>query len=183
MTVRAISKITSYALPDSHTSASCCVAGITNPSMPSDFLVEALYAGRGVVRNHLAPELRPKADDEVHSSGGGPWFTDRGDGRGELLRISSRPEGRTPGRRARTFQERRFQLEACTCGHYIGRKCLRSTGDATSQSRRWLTQAFILKCDCNGKEIERSPAPKGLAVVDRSMAARRPGGCCGCWPR
>src|ERR1700722_8605758 len=50
-----------------------------------DLLVKALYAWRRVIRNDIAPKLRPKADDEVHSSCGGPWFTDRGNCRGELL--------------------------------------------------------------------------------------------------
>src|ERR1700733_6767820 len=50
-----------------------------------DLLVKALHARRGVLWNNIAPELRPKADDEVHSSCGGSWFTDRGDRRGELL--------------------------------------------------------------------------------------------------
>src|ERR1700728_4212438 len=50
-----------------------------------DLFVEALNARRGVVWNDIAPEFRPKADDEVHSSRSGPWFTDSGDCRGELL--------------------------------------------------------------------------------------------------
>ncbi len=50
-----------------------------------DLGVEALHARRGVLWNNLAPELRPKADDEVHSSYGGPRFTDSGDCGGELL--------------------------------------------------------------------------------------------------
>jgi hypothetical protein len=50
-----------------------------------DLVVKARHARRGVIRNDIAPKLRPKADDEVHSSCGGPWFTDRGDCRSELL--------------------------------------------------------------------------------------------------
>src|SRR5258708_21139290 len=50
-----------------------------------DLFVETFYARRGVIWKNIAPELRPKADDEVHSSCGGPWFTDSGDYRGELL--------------------------------------------------------------------------------------------------
>ena len=50
-----------------------------------DLLVKALHARRGVIWDNIAPELRPKADDEVHSSCSGPWFTDSGDCRGELL--------------------------------------------------------------------------------------------------
>src|ERR1700744_6521738 len=50
-----------------------------------DLFVKALHTRRGVIRNDIAPELRSKANDEVHSSSSGPWFTDRGDGRGELL--------------------------------------------------------------------------------------------------
>src|ERR1700722_7316505 len=50
-----------------------------------DLVVKPLQARRGVIWNNVAPELRPKADDEVHSSCGGPLFTDSGDRRGELL--------------------------------------------------------------------------------------------------
>src|SRR6202011_544445 len=50
-----------------------------------DLVVKALQARRGVIWNNIAPELRPKADDKVHPSCGGPWFTDSGDCRGELL--------------------------------------------------------------------------------------------------
>ena len=50
-----------------------------------DLFVEAFDGRRGVVWNNIPPELWPKADYEVHSSGGGPWFADSGDGRGELL--------------------------------------------------------------------------------------------------
>src|ERR1700751_3361558 len=50
-----------------------------------DLFVEALHTRRRVVRNNIAPELRPKTDDEVHSSGGGSWFTDSGNRRGKLL--------------------------------------------------------------------------------------------------
>src|SRR5580692_8822055 len=50
-----------------------------------DLFVKTLHACGGVIRNNLAPELRPKADDEVHSSCRGPWFSDSGDCRGELL--------------------------------------------------------------------------------------------------
>jgi hypothetical protein len=52
-----------------------------------DRVVKALHARRGIIRNNIAPELRPKADDEVHSSRGGAWFTDSRDGRGELLAL------------------------------------------------------------------------------------------------
>src|ERR1700679_2231327 len=70
-----------------------------------DCVVEALHARRRVVWNNIAPELRPKADDEVHSSCGGPWFTDSGDGRGELLaflrvqnvKLQVRMRGRSKG--------------------------------------------------------------------------------------
>src|SRR5277367_6540033 len=51
----------------------------------SDLVIKARYAWRGVIWSDVAPELGPKTDDEVHSACGGPWFTDRGDGRGELL--------------------------------------------------------------------------------------------------
>jgi hypothetical protein len=33
--IRAVSKITSYALPDSHSTESCCVAGLVKPSTPT----------------------------------------------------------------------------------------------------------------------------------------------------
>ena len=49
-----------------------------------DRFVEALDAGRAVVWNDFAPELRPKGDDEIHASCGGPWFTDGGDSGREL---------------------------------------------------------------------------------------------------
>src|SRR5580692_10780831 len=49
-----------------------------------DLLVKARHVRGRVIRNDIAPELRPKADDEVHSCCGGPWFTDRGDCRSEL---------------------------------------------------------------------------------------------------
>src|SRR5271167_3976382 len=50
-----------------------------------DLVVEALYARRSVVWNSIAPELRPRADDEVHSACGRPWFANSGDCRGELF--------------------------------------------------------------------------------------------------
>jgi len=50
-----------------------------------NLLVKARDARRSVIGNNIAPELRPKADDEVHPSGGGPWFTDSGDCRRELM--------------------------------------------------------------------------------------------------
>src|ERR1700677_1633151 len=52
-----------------------------------DLVVEGLHARRGVIWINVAPELRRKADDEVHSSCGGPWFTDGRDCRGELLAL------------------------------------------------------------------------------------------------
>jgi hypothetical protein len=52
-----------------------------------DLSVKALHARRGIVWDNIAPKLRPKADDEVHSSRGGPGFTDSGDGSGKLLAI------------------------------------------------------------------------------------------------
>ena len=51
----------------------------------SDLFVKARHARWSVIRNKIAPELWPKPDDEVHSSGGGSWFTDGGDCGGELL--------------------------------------------------------------------------------------------------
>jgi hypothetical protein len=52
-----------------------------------DLLVKTRHTRRGFVWNDIAPELRPKANDEVHSSRGGSWFPDRGDDRGEFLRF------------------------------------------------------------------------------------------------
>src|ERR1700677_3815596 len=49
-----------------------------------DLFVKANHARRGVVWKNFAPEFGPKADDEVHSSRGGPWFTDSGDCRDKL---------------------------------------------------------------------------------------------------
>src|ERR1700685_4372824 len=49
-----------------------------------DLVVKALHVRRSIVRNNIAPKLRPKADDEVHSSRRGSRFTDSGDRRGEL---------------------------------------------------------------------------------------------------
>src|SRR5258708_1929965 len=54
-----------------------------------DLFVEALHARRGILRNNIAPELRPKADDEVHSARRSSWFTDTGDCRGELFPFRS----------------------------------------------------------------------------------------------
>src|ERR1700689_2147370 len=50
-----------------------------------NLVVEALHLERGVSWRNRPPELRPKADDEVHSSGSGPWLTDGGDCRGEFV--------------------------------------------------------------------------------------------------
>ena len=50
-----------------------------------DLFVKAFYARRNVIGNDIATELRTKADDEVHSSRGGPWFTNSRDGRCELF--------------------------------------------------------------------------------------------------
>ena len=57
------------------------------PFCTPDLAVKARDARRSVVRNNIAPELGPKADDEVHSSCGGPWFTDSGDCGHELLAL------------------------------------------------------------------------------------------------
>src|ERR1700722_2876692 len=53
----------------------------------SDLFVEARHARWSVIRNKIAPELRPKPDHEVHSSRGGPRFTDGGDCGRELLAL------------------------------------------------------------------------------------------------
>ena len=50
-----------------------------------DLFVKAFYVRRDVIGNDIAPQLGPKADDEVHASGGGPWFTNGGDRRCELF--------------------------------------------------------------------------------------------------
>src|SRR5580704_17085227 len=57
------------------------------PFCASNLLVKPLHAGRGVVRNDSGPELRPKANNEVHSSRGGPWIPDCGDGGGKLAAL------------------------------------------------------------------------------------------------
>jgi hypothetical protein len=49
-----------------------------------NILVEAFNLRRGMIGNDLPPELRPEADDEVHASRSGSWFTNRGDSGGEL---------------------------------------------------------------------------------------------------
>src|ERR1700733_12534465 len=49
-----------------------------------DLVVEALHARKRFLGNNLAPQLRSKANDEVHSSRRRPGFTDSGDCRGEL---------------------------------------------------------------------------------------------------
>src|ERR1700722_14320233 len=51
----------------------------------SDLVIKTFHARRSVIWNNIAPQLGPKADDEVHSSSGGAWFTDSGDFRSELL--------------------------------------------------------------------------------------------------
>jgi len=50
-----------------------------------DRFVKTLDVRRNVVGNDVAPEFRAKADDEVHSSGGGAWFADRGNCGRELV--------------------------------------------------------------------------------------------------
>src|SRR5882672_5462903 len=50
-----------------------------------DLFVKALHAWRGIIWNNFAPELGAKANDEVHSSCGSPWFSDSGDCRGKFL--------------------------------------------------------------------------------------------------
>lgn len=51
MTVCAISKITSYALPDNHTTASCCVLDITNPSVPRISLLNPSTPSGAIARH------------------------------------------------------------------------------------------------------------------------------------
>src|SRR6185437_6961225 len=52
-----------------------------------DLFVKSFYARGRIAGSNIAPELGAEADDEVHSSGGGPWLTDSGDGRGELFAV------------------------------------------------------------------------------------------------
>src|SRR6202034_2762667 len=52
-----------------------------------DFAIETHDARRRIIWNDIAPEFRPEADDEVHSSSGSPRFTDRSNCRGELLAL------------------------------------------------------------------------------------------------
>src|ERR1700728_3879553 len=50
-----------------------------------DLVIEASHVRRSVLWNNIAPEFKPKSDDEIYSSGSGPWFTDSGDIGGDLL--------------------------------------------------------------------------------------------------
>jgi hypothetical protein len=60
-------------------------AGHDEPFCALDLFVKAFDAWGNVIGNNVAPELRPKADDEVHSSRRGPWFTNGRDGRCKLF--------------------------------------------------------------------------------------------------
>ena len=80
-----MSKMMSNALPESHTSASRCVAGITKSSDTLDVFVEALDVGWSVLGKNSAPEFRAKADDEVHAACSGSWLANGCDGGGKLL--------------------------------------------------------------------------------------------------
>ena len=84
---RPTSKTTSYALPESQSTASCCVAGIVNPSGPT---ISSLKPARpaGASRRHdLAPQLWSEAGDEVHAPHRRPRFPERGDRRHETTRV------------------------------------------------------------------------------------------------
>src|ERR1700733_14564693 len=63
-----------------------------------NLFIKALHSRWGILWNKIAPKLGPKADDEVHSSGGGPWFADSRDGRGELLAFLHVQKVRVEGR-------------------------------------------------------------------------------------
>jgi hypothetical protein len=67
------------------------------PFCAPDLFVKALDARRNVIGNDIAPELRPKADNEVHSSCGGSWFTDSGNCRHELFAFLRVQNVKTPG--------------------------------------------------------------------------------------
>src|ERR1700722_2421389 len=54
-----------------------------------DLFIKTLDARSSVTGNNIAPELRPKADDEVHSSCGGTRFTDRRNCRRKLIALLS----------------------------------------------------------------------------------------------
>src|SRR5580765_719235 len=62
-------------------------AGHDEPFCALDLFVKAFKAWRDVIGNDIAPQLGPKADDEVHSSCGGPWLTNGGDCGCELFAI------------------------------------------------------------------------------------------------
>src|SRR5579872_3654090 len=53
-------------------------AGHNEPFGALNSLVKAHNARWSVIGNNIAPQLRPEADDEVHSSCGGPRFTNCG---------------------------------------------------------------------------------------------------------
>jgi hypothetical protein len=50
-----------------------------------NLFVEALHSQRSILWNNIAPELRPKANDEVHTSRRGPGFADSGHCGGKIL--------------------------------------------------------------------------------------------------
>src|SRR5215467_1102002 len=57
-----------------------------------DLVIKARDSRRSVIWKDIATKLRPKTDDEIHSSCRGPGFADRGDCRREplaFLRIQS----------------------------------------------------------------------------------------------
>src|SRR5215831_4337607 len=53
-----------------------------------DLVIKARDSRRSVIWKDIAPKLRPKTDDEVHSSCRGPGFADRGDSRREPFVLS-----------------------------------------------------------------------------------------------
>ena len=83
---RATSKTTSYALPESQSTASCWVAGIDVAVDADQVLVEPVDAGGRVVGDGLAPELGPEARDEVDAAHRRPRLAQRGDRGHELAR-------------------------------------------------------------------------------------------------
>jgi len=84
-----------------------------------NLFVKALHTRRGIIWNKLAPKLRPKADDEVHSSRGGPWFTDSGDCRGELFAILCVQKVKLQVRVRRRSQSENSSLWRVHAGDYI----------------------------------------------------------------
>ena len=88
-----------------------------------DRFVKTLDARRRVIGNNIAPELRPKADDEVHSSGGGAWFTDGGNCGRELIAFLGIQNVKLQVRMRGRSQSEDSGLRRVHAGHYIEGTC------------------------------------------------------------